>query len=67
VIAGIVVLAPSYGLDARQAAAFFRAQIETAKCVESALIARWGAPFAAPADLQTADPAAAGPPDAGTA
>jgi chorismate mutase len=71
VIAGIVMLAPSYGLDARQAATFFRAQIEAAKCVESALIARWAAaraaPFAAPADLQTADPAAAGPPDAGTA
>jgi chorismate mutase len=58
VIAGIVMLAPSYGLDARQAATFFRAQIEAAKCVESALIARWAAaraaPFAAPADLQTA-------------
>jgi chorismate mutase len=58
VIAGIVVLAPSYGLDPRQAAAFFRAQIEAAKCVESELIARWAAaraaPFAAPADLQTA-------------
>nr|WP_294553922.1 gamma subclass chorismate mutase AroQ [uncultured Rhodopila sp.] len=57
-IAGVVALAPSYGLDPRQAAAFFRAQIEAAKCVESALIARWAAaraaPFAAPADLQTA-------------
>ncbi len=56
-IAGIVALAPSYGLDPRQAAAFFRAQIEAAKCVESALIARWvaarTAPFAAPADLQS--------------
>jgi chorismate mutase len=55
-IAGVVTLAPSYGLDPRQAAAFFRAQIEAAKCVESALIARWAAekaaPFAAPADLQ---------------
>ena len=58
VIAGIVMRAPSYGIDPRQAAAFFRAQIEAAKCVESALIARWAAaraaPFAAPADLQTA-------------
>lgn len=56
-IAGVVALAPSYGLDPRQAAAFFRAQIEAAKCVESALIAHWAAtraaPFAAPADLQT--------------
>ncbi len=56
-IAGSVALAPSYGLDPRQTAAFFRAQIEAAKCVESALIARWAAaraaPFEAPADLQT--------------
>ena len=56
-VAGVVALAPSYGLDPGQAAAFFRAQIEAAKCLESALIARWAAgrvgPFAAPADLQT--------------
>jgi chorismate mutase len=56
-IAGIVALAPSYGIDPRQAAAFFRAQIEAAKCVESALITRWAAaraaPFDAPTDLQT--------------
>jgi chorismate mutase len=56
-IAGVVALAPSYGLDPRQAAAFFRAQIEAAKCIESALITRWAAaraaPFDAPPDLQT--------------
>nr|WP_294529648.1 gamma subclass chorismate mutase AroQ [uncultured Rhodopila sp.] len=56
-IADIEALAPAYGITPRQAAAFFRAQIEAAKCVESALIARWAAartaPFDAPADLQT--------------
>jgi chorismate mutase len=55
-VAGVVALAPTYGLDPGQAAAFFRAQIEAAKCVESALIARWAAaragPFGAAADLQ---------------
>jgi chorismate mutase len=34
-------LAPRYGLDPQLAAKFFRAQIEAAKLVESALIARW--------------------------
>jgi chorismate mutase len=34
-------LAPRYGLNPQLAATFFRAQIEAAKLVESALIARW--------------------------
>jgi len=34
-------LAPRYGLNPQLAAMFFRAQIEAAKLVESALIARW--------------------------
>ena len=34
-------IAPGYGLDPQLAATFFRAQIEAAKLVESALIARW--------------------------
>ncbi|HXW27799.1 MAG TPA: gamma subclass chorismate mutase AroQ [Xanthobacteraceae bacterium] len=34
-------LAPSYGINPQLAATFFRAQIEAAKLVESALIARW--------------------------
>lgn len=34
-------LAPRYRLDPQLAATFFRAQIEAAKLVESALIARW--------------------------
>jgi len=38
VVAG---LAPRYGLNPQLAATFFRAQIEAAKLVESALIARW--------------------------
>jgi chorismate mutase len=37
----VAQLAPRYGLDPQRAAAFFRAQIEAAKLVESALIARW--------------------------
>ena len=34
-------LAPRYGLNPQLAATFFRAQIEAAKLVESAFIARW--------------------------
>jgi chorismate mutase len=37
----VAALAPRYGLNPQLAAAFFRAQIEAAKLVESALIARW--------------------------
>jgi chorismate mutase-like protein len=37
----VAALAPRYGLNPQLAATFFRAQIEAAKLVESALIARW--------------------------
>jgi chorismate mutase len=37
----VAVLAPRYGLNPLLAATFFRAQIEAAKLVESAFIARW--------------------------
>jgi chorismate mutase-like protein len=37
----VAALAPRYGLSPQLAVKFFRAQIEAAKLVESALIARW--------------------------
>jgi chorismate mutase len=37
----VAALAPRYGLNPQLAATFFRAQIEAAKLVESALIAQW--------------------------
>jgi chorismate mutase len=54
----VAELAPRYGLNPQIAGTFFRAQIEAAKLVESALIARWtlahtGA-FAEAADQLTA-------------
>lgn len=41
-------MAPDFGLDPTLASTFFRAQIEAAKLVESALIARWTAEHAGP-------------------
>lgn len=56
-VADVAARAHAYGLAPGLAAAFFRAQIEAAKCVESALIAQWAAvhagPFAAAADVQS--------------
>jgi chorismate mutase len=53
----VAALAPRYGLSPQLAAKFFRAQIEAAKLVESALIARWTlshtAAFAEAADQRT--------------